>query len=151
MSNLKLTTFQQRAIIRLLISPLDTSELAAIFGITPPEVSSALLPLKGEELLVTGRAEGARYVTWAVTQKLVDMLDPKPKQPEPKQPERQPIRGYILWCPTSDKAPKVVHPTLAKAQEVQRIMAVRNTGHVFHICAVFGGLKQEVQTRLVEV
>lgn len=150
MANLKLDTIQARLVTRLLIKPITTDVLAQAVGLTPTQVSASLLPLKGEGLLQTNRQPGAGYVTWYVTQKLIDILY-SAKDFEPEEPEVDPIRGYILWCPTSDKAPKVVHPTLAKAQEVQRIMAVRNSGQVFHICAVFGGLKQEVQTRLVEV
>lgn len=49
-------------------------------------------------------------------------------------------RGFILWNPKSTHAPTVVHPTLEKAREVQRLMAVRHPNEFFHICPVGPGL-----------
>ncbi len=49
-------------------------------------------------------------------------------------------RGFILWNPKSTHAPTVIHPTLEKAQEVQRLMAKRCPNEFFHICPVGPGL-----------
>ncbi|QPB11260.1 hypothetical protein [Providencia phage PSTNGR1] len=82
---------------------------------------------------------------WLVKHYPAAVIQPAPiVKPQPKD-------QYILWCPTSNKAPTVTYPTLDKAKEVQKIMADRYPGQVFHICEVGKGLKVEKLTKYVEV
>jgi hypothetical protein len=46
---------------------------------------------------------------------------------------------WILWCPTSDKPPRVRYSSVAEAEKVADIMAQKNPGMEFIVCeAQFG-------------
>ena len=123
-----------------------TDELAKHLGVQPNEVSHALLPLRNCGYVST-TADGQQYVIWTVTAAGRAAIAEWRREEEAKRNRET----YILWCPTSHHAPKVTYPTLDKAKEVQKIMADRYPGQVFHICEVGRGLKVEKLTKYVEV
>lgn len=123
-----------------------TDELAKHLGVQPNEVSHALLPLRTCGYVST-TADGQQYVIWTVTAAGRAAIAEWRREEEAKRNRET----YILWCPTSSKAPQVTYPSLDKAKEVQKIMAERYPGQVFYVCEVGSGLKVEKVTKFVEV
>lgn len=149
-------TVDQLRLLNALVlrGPTNTGDLARTIAKTPRVVAHLLLPLRLEGIVFSTRAVNDQHVTWELTnygrEWLVKNYPAAVIQPAPIV-KPQPKEQYILWCPTSSKAPQVTYPTLAKAKEVQKIMADRNHGHVFHICEVGKGLKVEQHITYVEV
>lgn len=123
-----------------------TGELAEHLGVQPNEVVHALLPLRNCGY-VSSTADGQQYVIWTMTAAGRAAIAEWRREEEAKRNRVT----YILWCPTSSKAPQVTYPSLDKAKEVQKIMAERYPGQVFYVCEVGRGLKAENVTKYVEV
>lgn len=143
------TETQSRLLSYLLLrnpNTVRTDELAKHIGVQPTEVSHALIPLRNCGYLIT-TADGKQYVIWTVTAAGKAAIDKWRREEEAKRNRVT----YILWCPTSSKAPQVTYPSLDTAKEVQKIMAERYPGQVFYVCEVGGGLKVEKVTKFVEV
>ena len=149
-------TVDQLRLLNALVlrGPATTGDLSRTIAKTPSNVAHLLLPLRLEGIVFSTRAVNDPHVTWELTnygrEWLVKRYPDAVIQPAPIV-KPQPKEQYILWCPTRSKAPQVTYPTLAKAQEVQKIMAERCPGQVFHICEVGKGLKVEKLTKYVEV
>ena len=58
-------------------------------------------------------------------------------------------RGFILWCPTSNKPPQVTYPTVADAKRVQASMCERYPNQLFHILPIGPGAMMKTVTQLV--
>lgn len=143
-------TVDQLRLLNALVlrGPATSSELARSVSKTPSGVAHLLLPLRLEGIVFSTRAVNDPHVTWELTNFGREWLGKNyPAAVEPPAPRN----GFILWCPTSDKAPTVTYPTLEKAQEVQKVMADRYPGQVFRICEVGKGLKVEKLTKYVLV
>lgn len=143
-------TVDQLRLLNALVlrGPATTGDLARPIAKTPSGVSHLLLPLRREGIVFSTRAVNDQHVTWELTTYGREWLVKNyPAAVEPPAPPKV----FILWCPTSDKVPQVTYTTLAKAQQVQKIMADRHPGQVFYICEVGKGLKVEKLTKYVEV
>lgn len=147
---------QGRILVRLVTAGAQTTgDLARQLRTSPPLISHALLPLRTEGIVFSTRGVADQHVTWQLTQYGKDLLYKRGLETyhtlSVSEKEKEKPRKYILWCPTSDKAPTVTYPSLDKAKEVQKIMAGRYPGQVFHICEVQDGLRAVVSTTLEEV
>lgn len=148
---MQLTTLQHRLLIRLALGAYTTGDLAKHVFETPSSVSHQLLPLRNAGWVFSTRGVQDQHVTWQLSEFGISQLHAiRPLASITVPPVDKP-KTYILWCPTSKKAPTVTYPNLPKAQEVQRIMAERCPGQVFHICEVQAGLKLEVVSKYQEV
>lgn len=148
---MQLTPLQHRLLTRLTLGAYTSGDLARLLNGTPSSVARQLLPLRSEGWVFSTRGIDDTHVTWELSiygAQCLRVLKPLPEKEVPlvKKPST-----FILWCPTSKKAPTVTYPNLAKAVEVQKIMAERCPGQVFHICEVQAGLKLEVVTKYQEV
>ena len=149
------TVDQLRLLNELVLrGPATTGELAHTIAKTPSGAAHLLLPLQLEGIVFGNRALNDTYVTWELTNYGREWLAKNYPAAviQPTQIVRPliPVK-YILWCPTSSKAPQVTYPSLEKANEVQKIMAERYPGQVFYVCEVGRGLKAEKVTKFVEV
>lgn len=147
------TVDQLRMLNELVLrGPATTSGLARTIAKTPAGATHLLLPLQLEGIVFRTRAINDPHVTWELTNYGREWLAKRyPDAAIQPTPIVKPKVQYILWCPTSSKAPQVTYPSLDKANEVQKIMAERYPGQVFYVCEVGRGLKVEKVTKFVEV
>lgn len=171
---------RDRLVSLLLLNPkgFRTDTMATRLGVKPNEVSGVLLPLRaaGE---VTTTNDGGDYVIWQAKPALGarirrEIEDERRIEQEElarkvkaanaamqamaaaradakKDSKVDEVKTFILWCPQSDKAPKVTYPSYEKAVEVQATMCKRYPGQSFHVCAVLTGRMVVVEHKLVEV
>lgn len=57
------------------------------------------------------------------------------------EPPVQKTGRYILWCPTSERPPRVVHTNEGEATRIAHTMADQHKGSEFIVCKLIKGVK----------